>query len=71
MGRRGKQIHANENVEGECRRGQESEGREKRAGDECSSPDKGVCIPPLGEKQRECEGREGGRERKEENRTAD
>lgn len=23
-------------------------------GDECSSPDKGVCIPLLGEKQRVC-----------------
>lgn len=29
-------------------------------GDECSSPDKGVCIPLLGERQR---GRVGGRER--------
>lgn len=65
-------MHANENVEGECRRGQKrARGGRRGQGDECSSPDKGVCIPPLGEKQRECEGREGGRERKEENRTAD
>lgn len=44
-------MHANEGVEGGGVRGErrEGEGRE----DECSSPDKGVCIPLLGEKQRE------------------
>lgn len=50
-----KQMHANEGVEGGVR----GERREGGQGDECSSPDKGVCIPLLGERQR---GREGGRE---------
>lgn len=50
--------------------GQEREGRERRQGDECLSPDKGVCIPLLGKKQSECEGKRGW-ERREEIRTAD
>lgn len=50
-------MHANEGVEGGGGRGRDEEGGGQ--GDECSSPDKGVCIPLLGEKQRVC-GEEGG-----------
>lgn len=53
-------MHANEGVEGGGGRGRDEEGGGQ--GDECSSPDKGVCIPLLGEKQRVC-GEEGGIER--------
>ena len=55
-------MHANEGVKwkergggGEGKGGGGGGGGRGRGGwgDECSSPDKGVCIPLLGEKQRE------------------
>lgn len=53
-------MHANEGGDGGGGQGRED------GGDECLSPDKGICILLLGEKQRESEGkrgREGDRER--------